>query len=88
MTTPCFTEMLTFKKWKLKVILVTLRQVASFVADVPGFFSPGFQCWSDLRSGPATHMQKGGHMIVLQNKNIPLSLTFTKGKKDLFFKKR
>ena len=37
--------------------------------------------------GPATHIQKGGRMIVLQNKNIPFSLTYTKGKKDPFFSK-
>ena len=42
----------------------------------------------EWRPGPATHMQNGGRMIVLQNKNIPLSLTFTKGKKGPFFQKR
>ena len=38
--------------------------------------------------GPATQMQKQGRMIVLKKKNIPLSLTFTRGKKDPFFEKR
>ena len=36
----------------------------------------------------ATRIQKGGHMIVLQNEKLSLSLTFTKGKKTPFFPKR
>ena len=35
----------------------------------------------------ATHIQKGGHMIVLQNEKLSLSLTFTKGKKTPCFSK-
>ena len=38
--------------------------------------------------GPATHIQKGGRMIVLQIKKSPFSLIFTYEKKTPFFQKR
>ena len=63
--------------------------------------SPAAACWEQAKQqtncsfpsgcvtpGPATHMSKGGRMIVLQTKNIALSLIFPGEKRTPFFQKR
>ena len=39
-------------------------------------------------SSPATCVEKGGHMIILQNQKGPLSTDFFMDKMTLFFSKR
>ena len=41
-----------------------------------------------MQPGPPTHMQKGERMIVLHITKLPLSLIFTKEKKQFFFHKK
>ena len=79
---------LDYETWRqIRVSIGGLRVCRLFLKNASCAYYRGLARRGGSRwgggGGLATHMQKGGHMIVLQNEKLSLSLTFTKGKKSV-----